>query len=332
MSLFLAPMSIINKIDRIRRDFVWGISDSKKKFRWVKWDSMMRSKKSGGLGVGRLRDFNLAMLTKWWWRFNMNPNQLWASVVGSIHKANHADQLIPISNSIPGVWKDVGMMAKELGKRGIDMSQNLIAVNGSWKWRTCSDVPFSVKQVRSDLEDLMGPDPGCSTGFVWSSWAPPKANYLLWRSSLGKIASRVGLVHRGVVLPDVSCPRCNLDIEDPNHIFIKCLWARCIWWNVLSWVRIGFPEHCDSVADLLSYVDGIPGGKVWKKLIRTIVMATCWGIWSARNAKVFDDKFVPIMKTVDFVKEEAFLWINNRSNLKSITWGNWRLFDLVGIV
>ncbi|XP_035841406.1 uncharacterized protein LOC118488252 [Helianthus annuus] len=182
LSLFLAPKCIIKKIDRIRRDFIWGITDTRKKFRWVRWDSMLRSKKSGGLGVGRIRDFNLAMLTKWWWRFKVNPNHLWAHVIGSIHKYNTANQLIPVSKSIPGGWKDIGCMDPELHKMGIDIKPNLVESNGFWKWRSSSDVAFSVKQVRSDLEDTLGADLCCIPGFEWIIWAPPKANYLLWSS------------------------------------------------------------------------------------------------------------------------------------------------------
>ncbi|KAJ0752186.1 hypothetical protein HanPI659440_Chr09g0321451 [Helianthus annuus] len=134
LSLFLAPNCIINKIDKIRRDFIWVILDTKKKLRWVRWESMMRSKKSGGLGVGRLKDFNLAMLTKWWWRFKADPNQLWSKVIGSIHKFTAVNQIIPISKSIPGVWKDIGNMDPELQKLGIDIKQNLVISNGVWKW------------------------------------------------------------------------------------------------------------------------------------------------------------------------------------------------------
>ncbi|KAJ0599187.1 putative RNA-directed DNA polymerase [Helianthus annuus] len=333
LSLFSAPKCIINKIDRIRRDFIWGISDTKKKFRWIKWESMLRSKKSGGLGVGRIADFNLAMLTKWWWRFKMNPNHLWARVIASIHNhnQNNAVQLIPVSKSLPGVWKDIGSAAPELFKRGLDVNQNLVECNGCWKWRSSSDDTFSVKQLRCDLEKSLGPDLGCIDGFEWNNWAPPKANYLLWRATLGKIACRVGLMHRGIALQDVSCPRCGLANEDSDHIFINCLWAKSIWWNVLSWVRIQFPVHCDTIAEFMSYVNQVPGGKVWKKLIRTIVMASVWRIWSARNSKIFEDKFIPIMKTVELVKEDAFLWITNRSNLNP-TWSNWRSFDTVGLL
>ncbi|KAJ0909970.1 putative reverse transcriptase zinc-binding domain-containing protein [Helianthus annuus] len=332
LSLFLAPKCVLNKIDKIRRDFVWGISDTRKKMRWVKWDSIQRSKKSGGLGVGRIRDFNLAMLTKWWWRFKANPNHLWAQVIGSVHKYNSTNQLIPVSNSIPGVWKDIGCMDPELKKMGIDIHQNLVASNGLWKWRSNSDDTFTVKQVRFDLEKALGTDSGCIPGFEWLSWAPPKANHLLWRALLGKIASRIGLAHRGVTLSDVLCPRCGLADEDSDHIFLNCLWAKSIWWNVLSWIRIQFPVSCDTLAELISYIKGAPGGKVWKKLVHAIVIATVWRIWSARNAKVFEDSFIPIMKTVEFVKEDAFLWICNRSNLKNPAWNNWRLFDVSSLV
>ncbi|XP_035842240.1 uncharacterized protein LOC118488917 [Helianthus annuus] len=291
LSLFLGPKCIINKIDRIRRDFIWGILDTRKKFRWVRWDSMMRSKKSGGLGVGRIRDVNLAMLTKWWWRFKANPNQLWALVIGSVHKYNSGDQLIPVSKSVPGVWKDIGCMDPELHKLGSDIKQNLIENNGIWKWRSSSDDNFSVKQVRSDLEDNLGADSGCILGFDWISWAPPKANHLLWRATRIKIASNVGLACRGITFADVSCPRCGLGEEDSDHIFFNCLWEKNIWWNIFSWIWIRFPIQCGSMDNLFRYIKEVRGGKVWKKLVRSIVMATVWSIWSARNAKVFEDRF-----------------------------------------
>ena len=36
---------------------------------WVDWKSICRSQEVGGLGVRRIKDFNLALLEKWcWWR------------------------------------------------------------------------------------------------------------------------------------------------------------------------------------------------------------------------------------------------------------------------
>ncbi|KAJ0866424.1 putative RNA-directed DNA polymerase [Helianthus annuus] len=100
LSLFVAPKCVINKLEKIRRDFVWGFSDSTKKMRWVRWEGIMNSKRKGGLGVGSIRDFNIAMLTKWWWRYNSNPNQLWAKVIRSIHN-NNSNLLIPLKKNNP---------------------------------------------------------------------------------------------------------------------------------------------------------------------------------------------------------------------------------------
>ncbi|XP_021991090.1 uncharacterized protein LOC110887832 [Helianthus annuus] len=310
-----------------------GITDAKKKLRWVKWDLVSKSKKFGGLAVRRIRDFNLAMLTKWWWRFKSNPNQLWAKVVALIHNNNSTDQLIPLKNSVAGVWKVIGSMSKELSKIGINISDNLISENGSWKWRNNSEELFSVKQVRQDIEGSMEVSSNSVSGFDWLSCPPPpKTNFLLWRALLGKIASREGLARRGAPMSDVSCPRCGMEAETSDHIFFNCLWARCIWWNVLAWVRIKFPLQCSSLPELISVLKDSPGGRIWKRIVRTIVCATVWRIWSARNAKVFEDCFIPINKTFDLIKEDAFLWICNRANLRKPSWESWELFDVVGIM
>ncbi|XP_022030910.1 uncharacterized protein LOC110931845 [Helianthus annuus] len=332
LSLFYAPKSIVNKIDRIRKDFLWGITDTKKKLRWARWDFMLSSKKAGGLGIGRIRDFNLAMLTKWWWRFKSNPNQLWAEVIAGIHKNNSGDQLIPIKISVPGVWKDIGGMKQVLEKMGIIIGDNLILKDGCWSWRSNKDKTFSVKQVRIDIEGSLGTDSSSTSLFDWNIWSPPKVKLLMWRALLGKVASKVGLDHRGISVPDVSCPRCGINAEHPDHIFFNCLWARSLWWNVLSWVRLKFPLHCASLSALVSYIKETPGGRVWKKLVQMIVAAMVWRIWSARNAKVFEGKFIPIRQSVDLVKEDTFLWICNRSKLKKLSWENWDKFDVVDLM
>ncbi|MFS7958148.1 putative reverse transcriptase zinc-binding domain-containing protein [Helianthus anomalus] len=154
----------------------------------------------------------------------------------------------------------------------------------------------------------------------------------MWRALLGCIASKEGLARRGISLPDVVCPRCSLDTESVDHIFIKCLWARSIWWNVLAWLRIRFPAQCESLTDLVKYVKDCPGSVRWKRLVSTVVIATVWRIWIARNSKVFEDLFIPIMKTVEFIKEDAFLWISNRAKNMEPSWGKWLMFDVVDLM
>ncbi|KAF5812776.1 putative reverse transcriptase zinc-binding domain-containing protein [Helianthus annuus] len=284
------------------------------------------------MGVGNISDFNLAMLTKWWWRFKENPDQMWAKVVAAIHQNRNTAQLVPFKTSVPGVWKDIGSMDSKLSKLGIDLTQCLTQNNGSWSWRNDEEQLFSVKQVRKDLEiaRLAGiPDDPC---FSWNTWATPKANFLLWRVLIDRIASRENLIKRGVQLDDEFCPRCGLSLESRDHIFLSCIWARCIWWNVLAWVRIKYPVEVYSFREFLDYVNQCPGSKVWKHIIQLIILATVWRIWNARNEKVFEGRFIPINTSVDLIKEDSFVWLSNRANARRPLWDSWKMFDVVNLL
>ncbi|KAF5780940.1 putative reverse transcriptase zinc-binding domain-containing protein [Helianthus annuus] len=293
----------------------------------------MKAKKFGGMGVGGIQDFNQAMLAKWWWRFKANPNHLWAKVVAAIHYGNNSPLLIPLKKSIPGVWKDVSSVETALAKIGINIKEFLVKEGDVWRWRSDPNGSFSLKQVRMDIESATdGPTSADRFVFGWNSWAPPKVNFLLWRACLGKIASKVGLIHRGIQIQDSFCSRCGISDEDPDHIFVNCLWARSIWWNILTWIRIHYPTDICNLKGLTSYISSCPGGKVWKRVVYSIVMATVWRIWSARNEKVFNDLFIPISKSVEMIKEDAFLWICNRANVKRPSWDNWKAFDLLDVM
>ncbi|KAJ0837236.1 putative RNA-directed DNA polymerase [Helianthus annuus] len=335
LALFAAPKCVISKLEKIRRSFLWGKTDSGHKLRWVRWQLLQKSKKAGGMGVGSIQGYNFAMLAKWWWRFKSDPNQLWAKVVSAIHSDNGSNStppFFPLKRSLPGLWKDVGSVEAALAKIGINIKENLVVAGAEWKWQSDPNGSFSVKQVRIDI-DRASSDSGIENFvYKWNNWATPKANFLLWRAILGKVASKVGLTHRGIPLSDCLCPRCWLHDEDPDHIFVNCLWSKCIWWNILAWVRIRFPADSNNLSSLISYIDNNPGGKVWRKIVGMIAIATVWKIWSARNKKVFEDIFIPVSKIVDQIKEETFMWVNNRANLKATSWGNWKSFDIIDLM
>ncbi|XP_071691584.1 uncharacterized protein [Rutidosis leptorrhynchoides] len=52
---------------------------------WVKWDSVLASFEHGGLNVGSLKAFNLALLLKWKWWYHFNVDDLWVKLMKSIH-------------------------------------------------------------------------------------------------------------------------------------------------------------------------------------------------------------------------------------------------------
>jgi len=48
---------------------------------WVAWNKICVSKESGGLGVRRMREFNIALLGKWCWRLLVDKGSLWYRVL-----------------------------------------------------------------------------------------------------------------------------------------------------------------------------------------------------------------------------------------------------------
>ena len=65
MSLFPLPTNVEERLDKLRRDFLWSGNKEGKKIHLVKWQTTLLSKKTGGLGIKNLRVQNKSLLSKW---------------------------------------------------------------------------------------------------------------------------------------------------------------------------------------------------------------------------------------------------------------------------
>ncbi|KAJ0482819.1 putative RNA-directed DNA polymerase [Helianthus annuus] len=149
-SLFRAPVQIIKELERLRRDFLWGNTPEHQRATWVAWNDIMAPKESGGAGLGSLKETNLALLAKWWWRFKVEDNNIWKKVVWSIHQHNRSWSPMPVKMSMPGPWKQIVGIAKDLWDLGIDLASCFRAAVGSGLgilfWLDCwiADVPLRI--------------------------------------------------------------------------------------------------------------------------------------------------------------------------------------------
>ncbi|PHU09599.1 hypothetical protein BC332_21459 [Capsicum chinense] len=69
MSLFPLPAKVEERLDKLRRDFLWSGNKEGKGTHLVKWRTTQLSKSNRGLGIRNLRLQNNCLLTKWLWRF-----------------------------------------------------------------------------------------------------------------------------------------------------------------------------------------------------------------------------------------------------------------------
>ncbi|GKC54952.1 hypothetical protein Tco_1077697, partial [Tanacetum coccineum] len=113
LSLFKAPIKIINALESIRARFFWGFKENSKGISWVKWNSILASRNVGGLGVGSLHAKNLGLLGKWKWRSSRSCQGIWCEIVKAISSIENLDptfsssfKLKVVNGSNTLFWKD----------------------------------------------------------------------------------------------------------------------------------------------------------------------------------------------------------------------------------
>lgn len=64
------PQWVIDEIDKNRRRFLWhGTTEQQKGYNLAKWTTICQPKLIGGLGILDLKNFNIALLMKWYWEW-----------------------------------------------------------------------------------------------------------------------------------------------------------------------------------------------------------------------------------------------------------------------
>ncbi|KAJ0445610.1 putative reverse transcriptase zinc-binding domain-containing protein [Helianthus annuus] len=150
-SLYKAPMGVIKRLEKIRREFLWGSIEEKEKMKWVAWKNMMTPKDLGGMGLGSLRVMNLAMLSKWWWRFKIEKDSLWRKVVWEIHKNARDWNFIPLKSSITSPWKQIFSIKEDFNTAGVCLESLFRGRPGCdsdiyfWKERWLFEIPLCEK-------------------------------------------------------------------------------------------------------------------------------------------------------------------------------------------
>ena len=128
--------------------FFGGGSVDHRKISWVDWNTVCRRKEVGGLGVRRIREFNLALLGKWCWRVLEDRESLWFRVLSARYGEDEG-RLRGGGWEASDWWRVISSLGRELSFsdhvcRYVGNGRNTLFWSDVW----CGGVSFRVRFSR----------------------------------------------------------------------------------------------------------------------------------------------------------------------------------------
>lgn len=108
MSIFRMSSNVVHELEKCQRNFLWD-GGMGKKDHLIKWEEVCKHQKFGRLGIGKLKERNIALLRKWLWHFPIEIGNLWQSTISSKY-GHHLDgwDVNPSSSRFTSlIWKNI---------------------------------------------------------------------------------------------------------------------------------------------------------------------------------------------------------------------------------
>nr|GEX96639.1 RNA-directed DNA polymerase, eukaryota, reverse transcriptase zinc-binding domain protein [Tanacetum cinerariifolium] len=274
LSLFKAPMGVLNYIESLRSHFFNGHDIKSKKATWVNWKKSLVAKDRGGLGILSLYAMNRGLLLKWVWRFVSQKNTLWAIVIQALHgvdgkigtmlkgghrscwtsiiqEMNNIDQkgidfmsLIrikletgrrPYFGRTNGVLKPRGGSELDQLARLGDVLKEIILNSNEDRW--VWDLESTGEFSVSSIRNLIDKKilPNVELKRRWNKVIPIKINIHTWKIMTNSLPTRFNISCRGICIDSILCATCDRGVETASHLFFSCLVARDVVKLITRW-------------------------------------------------------------------------------------------------
>ncbi|KAF7824259.1 reverse transcriptase [Senna tora] len=193
------PVSVYNSIKRIQRNFFWK-SGNKQSIRKINWETICKPKWLGGLGIGRVKERNHALLAKLSWRVSNENQQVWAKLMKIYNQESKTNgsavgkgikwglsllelglHSVIYSGKDTSIWKDTWVGStpiRQLICGPLNLHEDNLSVNNfadDLVLASCGRNTYIKSVEFSHLAKDVSPFP--SKGHIWVKWTAPSEGW-----------------------------------------------------------------------------------------------------------------------------------------------------------
>lgn len=140
---------------------------------------------------------------------------------------------------------------------------------------------------------------------------PLKVKFFVWLATQDRLWTVDRLAKRGWSSCGL-CPLCKREQESRMHPFFNCLFTKLLGNLANDWLHLENINTDDwhleaSVKEW--WTKRSDSSNANREAMASLTMLVCWTVWNERNAWVFRNKSVLPTILLNFIKEEARLWV-----------------------
>jgi len=144
---------------------------------------------------------------------------------------------------------------------------------------------------------------------VWMNLVPPKVEFFMWVTLLGKLNTKEMLWKKGILsVNQNSCTFCSANSESLDHVLLHCPFSWKVWCSVAE--DLGQNLVCQSTFNQFysSCLSIQWRSKSMKKIWISTVFAIPWRLWMERNEMIFHQKEWNLTEICHSVKWKVATW------------------------
>ena len=100
-----------------------GGCDGDHNISWISWSKITRDKPEGGLGLASFKAKNLTLISKWFWRFISNENNIWKDVIIELYGAKGGFDNPNLKNGKSG-WESIVAWCRNFNDMAINFQSS----------------------------------------------------------------------------------------------------------------------------------------------------------------------------------------------------------------